>query len=259
MHLSWFSDDMGLPRRADLPEFDSARACAAKDLVAVAVQAADTVVEAEWLLARADREGVLRAVVLQYEPQPGRWAGTGQSFLEHAALRGIRLAVASDSTDLGDPQEVDALAAGLSEAGKVLEVLIRPAQLQAVADLAHRHPRLSVVVCHLGLGTHDIDQTWREGLALIGDAPGVSAKFSGLFRGEGDVERITEVTRRAFEKLGSSRLMFGSDWPMSTRGCDYSAIVNHTAQALARLPRSQIGASAQRAIWAETARRIYRL
>jgi L-fuconolactonase len=309
VHLSWFRDDLDLPRRVGTDDLrraaDSLRGSRARVGGAIAVQAGDTVAEARWLLAQAAADPFVRAVVLQYGAAPGAvgraaWAGTMQAVIdEHEAdvsaeaspeasalavisalpeafalavvsalpeataprvaaptrIAGMRLATPQGAADFGDVPGLDALAAGLSRSGRVLELLIRPAHLPAVASLARSHPELSIVICHLGLGGAKPDRDWRRGIDALAARSNVSAKISGLATGRpGDGRRLAEVAGVAFAAFGPERLMFGSDWPMSARALPYRDVISRTTTALPPL-----GPAATRAFWAGNARRRYGL
>lgn len=267
VHLSWFRDELDLPRRVGTDDLrgaaDSTRGTRAHVGGAIAVQAGDTVAEARWLLARAEADPFVPAVVLQYGAAGAQdWAGTVQRVLdEHRAdapgaptrIAGMRLATPQGAADFGDVPGLDELATGLTSTGRVLELLIRPAQLPAVAALARRHPGLSIVICHLALGAADPDSAWRRGMDALAASGNVSAKVSGLATGRPrDVERLAEVVGLAVAAFGPERLMFGSDWPMSARALPYREVVSRTAAALPPL-----APEALHAFWRSTAGRLY--
>ncbi|MFI9488419.1 amidohydrolase family protein [Promicromonospora sp. NPDC052451] len=261
MRISWFAQDLGLPHRVAPDDLASAVAAAPRPVrAAVAVQAADTAREARWLTAQAAAHGPLPGpVVLQYDARPGdrsAWAGMAQPLLDEGVpVAGIRLAVPGGATDLSDVAGLDALCAGLAATGRVLETLVRPAQLPAVAALAGRHPALDVVVCHLGLGAAAPDRAWHEALAALAARPRVHGKVSGLHtRGPDDAGRVAAIGRAAVDLLGAERLMFGSDWPMSARVAPYAEVLERTARALPRLDDA-----AAAALWSGTAARLYRI
>jgi L-fuconolactonase len=259
MRISWFADRLGLPRRVG-PE-DLARALATAPVpvrAAIAVQAADTEGEARWLTAHAAAHGPLPGpVVPQYDARPGdpaAWAGMAQPLLDDGVpVAGLRLAVPGGAADLSDVAGLDALCAGLAGTGRVLETLVRPAQLPAVAALADRHPELDVVVCHLGLGTGPPDEAWRTALADLAARQRVHAKVSGLHTtAPADADRVAAALRTAVDLLGAERLLFGSDWPMSARVAPYAEIVGRTARALPRLDDAAVSA-----LWSGAAARLY--
>lgn len=252
--LSWFSKDQGLPTHADVEALLSELAGndVARPEAAIVVQAADTLKELSWLLALADRHPMVAAVVAQYEPRVGSWAGIAQDLLGHPRLAGIRLAVPTRAADLSDVPGVGDLAAGLAAAGSVLEVLIRPEQLPAVAALASTHPDLTIAVCHLGLGAAASDDGWRRGLQALAPHHRVVAKVSGLHRPTDDQARVREVVSDAVEIFGIDRLMFGSDWPISTRICSYGETMERTAAALPALAEHEADS-----FWRGLATRLY--
>ncbi|MFB2579709.1 amidohydrolase [Herbiconiux sp. P15] len=257
MHLSWFSPQLGLPSRVTIG--DLGLASGARPSAAVAVQAGDTVNEARWLLdhAATDGHGLVPAVVLQYEASAG-WAGVVQPLLEAdkggaPRIAGLRVPTPQGAADLSDIAGLDLLAERLAATGRVLELLIRPEQLTAVGDLASRHPHLTIVVCHLGLGRGEPDGAWRRALESLTAHGSVLAKFSGVHRPvQDDDERLRTIAATAFAALGPDRLLFGSDWPMSRRVAPYDEIVARTAAALPRLDAEE-----SVAFWAGTATRAY--
>ncbi|MEL7977454.1 amidohydrolase family protein [Isoptericola sp. F-RaC21] len=262
MRISWFRDDLGLPPRVG--PGDLARAVATSPVpvrAAVAVQAADTEGESRWLLRQSAAHVPLPGpVVLQYDArptEPDAWAGMAQAVIDDGAtapgVAGVRLAVPGGAADLSDVAGLDALCEGLAATGRVLETLVRPEQLAAVAALAARHPTLDVVVCHLGLGTGEPDASWRDALAAVAARRRAHAKLSGLFTtSRDDAGRVAAAARAAVDLLGPERLLFGSDWPMSARVAPYAEIVGRTAAAL---PPLDDGAAA--AVWSGTAERLY--
>ncbi len=168
-------------------------------------------------------------------------------------VAGMRLAVPGRAADLSDVAGLDALCEGLAASGRVLETLVRPDQLPAVAVLAGRHPGLDVVVCHLGLGTGDPDASWRDALAAVAARPRAHAKVSGLLTAApDDAARVAAAVRAAVDLLGPERLLFGSDWPMSARVAPYAQVVERTAAALPVLDDA-----AATAVWSATAARLY--
>ncbi|MDR2997223.1 MAG: amidohydrolase family protein [Microbacterium sp.] len=244
--IPWFRDDLGLPRAASAGAFRGvAEPCGVT--TAVAVQVADTVQEAHWLTAVAATDGVLSRAVLQYEPVPGRVLGA--TAFEGAAFSGIRAAVPQFAADLSDVPGLDALADALGAAGRVLELLVRPEQLEGAAALARRHPATPIVLCHLGLGHGAATDAWRTGLAAFASSGNAHAKFSGLLSPTRTDAELSALARTASALFGSDRLMFGSDWPMSARTHSYADVVDAVSRAMPGTP----------AFWSTTAARLYPL
>jgi len=245
--LSWFREDLALPRAATTAGLADAAAAACRHLdAAVAVQAADTLAEMAWLRDLAHRDPVIRAAVLQFAPATG-WAGLADAVLD-AGIAGVRVATPAGAADLSDVSGLDALCEGAADTGRVVEFLVRPAQLDAVARVAERHPRTSVVVCHLGLGASVPGAAWEESLRLVARRLNSAAKFSGVAIRSGDHERLAALAATAVGAFGVSRLMFGSDWPMSARHISYAHLVDDVERAWG---------SRSDAFWGATARGLY--
>ncbi|UYO97446.1 amidohydrolase family protein [Microbacterium sp. M28] len=246
--LSWFRDDMGLAPRVTAADLEAEAAVDA----AIAVQAADTLEEAAWLTEQAARSPMLSRIVLQYSPAPGAWAGVAARALG-PEVAGLRAAIPQHAADLSDVVELDALADGLARTDRVLEFLIRPDQLPGVAALADRHPDLTVVLCHLGLGAGDPTPGWRADLVDVARRSTVHAKLSGVVGARTDHE-LQEISDAALAAFGPHRLMFGSDWPMSARNLHHSDVVSATARMLSALSRDDAAS-----VWHGTADRVYAL
>lgn len=247
MRISWFHDDLGLPRRVTARDLADV-AVGTRVRCAVAVQAADTVREAHWLMEQSrEHHPMPGPVVVQYE---------SRSVLESDTERqvaGIRVSTPTGAADLSDIAGLDQLCEGLAASGRVLELLIRPIQLAAVGELATRHPGLDVVVCHVGLGARAPDRAWADGLARAARHENVSAKLSGIVTSaDGDDVRTSLIARTALDSLGAERLLFGSDWPMSERVAAYPQIVERTTAALPALTDA-----GERAVWSGNAVRLY--
>jgi len=275
--LSWFRDDMGLPRVASPADFRSATTSvverakrdetpqpahatipfverAKRDetpqpalstgtvTAAIAVQAGDTLPEMQWLLEVAETDPAVRAVVLQYVPSPDGWAGLATSVLSDRVC-GLRVATPGGAPDLSDVPGLDELCSGTGESRRVVELLVRPAQLDAVAHLAARHPRTRFVLCHLGLGSGEPTPEWEDSLRRVAAEPNTAAKFSGLITGVDDHGRLAALATTASTVFGAERLLFGSDWPMSARVEPYADLVDHVDRAWGDRPGGFWGAA----------------
>ncbi len=129
-----------------------------------------------------------------------------------------------------DPQWLlrDAVGEGLTmltERRLVLDVpATTPALLAHVATVADRHPKLTVVVDHLGApplaalraGDTTTWRAWCDALHRAADVPNVVAKLAGLGRAAGPgwtVDDVRPAVDHALDVFGPDRLMAGSDWP----------------------------------------------
>jgi L-fuconolactonase len=268
VHL-WDTRRFDLPWLAGVPELSSRyEAGDLRDAVGalpvrgvIAVQAGESAEEAAWLLGEdtgaKGADALSTRVVLQYAPSPDGWLGAVHSV---AAERvpppaGIRIPLHRGPADWTGLDGLDILLDGLQERGMVLELLLRPDQIAVVPDVAAAHPRLSIVLCHLGLSTAEPSPEWRAALATLTCRPNVAAKISGLFAPQGAAQgdsRARDAVAHAVAALGPDRLMFGSDWPMSTRAGSYAEVVERTAALLPELTPDEAAR-----IWRSSAERVY--
>ena len=147
--------------------------------------------------------------------------------------------------------------AAVAERGLVLDVPDAwPRHLEAVGRVAAAVPGLTVVVDHLAKpprGSDDLAR-WASCLRQVAEHPGVVAKLSGLHvPGQPFTsDALRPVLDVALEAFGVDRLMFGSDWPMTTSVGGYPA-----ALAVVEGLVAELSADEQRAVWSDTATRVY--
>jgi L-fuconolactonase len=192
---------------------------------------------------------------LRDRPDAGRLAG-----IRHPVL------MESDRDWLLRPDVLRGLAA-VGAAGLTYDVVVQPAQLPAAADAAARLGDLVFVLDHLGNVEvqPEIDEQWAAAFRRFAALPNTVGKLSGIFAeppppgsaGPGpdgpEVEHLRPYYEIALNCFGPERLMFGSDWPVSSLGVAYGDVV-----AAARKLTRDLSLPEQQAIFGQTARRVYR-
>jgi L-fuconolactonase len=238
----WIDDALGPLRRDFLPEDLAPLAAAAGIDGVVAVQARQSLAETAFLLDLADRHGLVRGVVGWIDLQAADVAAQAARF-RGRPLVGVRHVVQDEPDDafLLRPAFVRGIAA-LEDLGLAYDLLIRPRQLAAAAELVARLPRQRFVLDHLAKPdiAHGGLAAWEPGLRRLADRPNVLAKLSGLVT-EADWSRWTPDTLRpyldvAWDAFGPERLMAGSDWPVCTVAGSYERVVGTVAAYLSSRP-----------------------
>jgi L-fuconolactonase len=259
---SWITPEHGPLHASFTPEQARAELDACGVDRAVLVQAEDSEVDTEFMLEVAERHdwvaGVVGWVQLDdpavAEAQLDRWR-------THPAFVGVRHLVHDDPRD--DFLALPAVRASLrlvAERGLPLDVPDAwPRHLAATAGLAEAVPELTVVVDHLAkppFTRRDDWPAWRAELAAVAARPNTVAKVSGLQ--VPGVEFTAATVRPAWETglelFGPSRLMWGSDWPLTVLTAGYAGTWRVMAELIGELSPDE-----QRMLWHETARRTYRL
>ncbi|MEW1780088.1 amidohydrolase family protein [Streptomyces sp. NPDC086777] len=191
----------------------------------VVVQCVAEVAETEDLLALAEQEPLIQAVV--------GWADLGSPAIGDVLdqliagpgggyLRSLRHLVQGE-TDPDWLQRPD-VERGLRAArarGLRYDVLVRDHQLDQAIRLAQRFPDLPQVLDHAGkpaIARRDIAE-WERRMRLLAGHPHVVCKVSGLITEADHARWITADIRPVWDVLlssfGPERLMFGSDWPVA--------------------------------------------
>ncbi|WNR43464.1 amidohydrolase family protein [Paenibacillus roseipurpureus] len=188
----------------------------------IAVQAAPTAEEAEYLLQLSDRHPLITGVVGGLDPLAVDFASQLNRLAQHPRFLGIRVN--------GDRFEQPALVEHLrilQQLGLTLDVLAGPGHLTSVYECARQLTGLRIVVNHLGHPNTATLELWTAGMKQLAGLPDVSVKLSGMVTQvrEERVERLTPVIRILLKEFGPSRLMFGSDWPVALQAGGYEEVV----------------------------------
>ncbi|MBK9941027.1 MAG: amidohydrolase family protein [Kouleothrix sp.] len=148
----------------------------------------------------------------------------------------------------------------LAEYGLSCDICIQHEQLAATIALVRQCPEVQFMLDHLGKPAIKAGQLepWRTQLAELAALPNVLCKISGVAT-EADhagwtVEQIAPYVRHALDVFGDDRVAFGGDWPVVLLASEYRRWVD----ALDALTHDRSPA-ARRKLWAENARRFYRL
>ena len=216
---------------------------------ALLVQSQESARDTAWLLEIAAAEKRIAGVV--------GWADLADraAVVPAPGLKGLRPMVQGLDADWYD-HVPDASWAAMADAGLVLDALIRPIHLPALARLAARHPALAIVIDHgakpdIAGGTHD---AWREAFAAVAERPNVCCKLSGLLTEKAPdqpTEAVLPYVATLLDLFGAERLIWGSDWPVLTGAGDYRRWLT--------LAQEAVPAAHHRAVFNDNAARVYRL
>ncbi|MBX9362120.1 amidohydrolase [Streptomyces sp. WAC04114] len=162
-------------------------------------------------------------------------------------LKGIRHQVQGEP----DPEwllrpDVHRGLAAVADAGLVYDLVVLPHQLPACVRAAAALPGLTFVLDHLGKPPIAAGalEPWASSLRALAALPNTVAKLSGLVT-EADlaswtVEDLRPYADVALEAFGPARLMYGSDWPVSTLGAAYGDTLDLTRRLTAPHDHPQI-------------------
>ena len=188
-------------------------------------------------------------------------------------LVGIRhpLLTEPDPAWLARPAVLRGLAA-VAAAGLVFDVVAEPRQLAAVLTAAAATPELTFVLDHLGNPDvcAGVAEVWASAVRALAALPNTVAKLSGILAEPASGPAVPEDAARpadgaqtahlrpfyeiALSGFGPGRLMFGSDWPVSTLTASYADV-----HAAARSLTAGLSQAERAAVFRDTAVRAYGL
>lgn len=207
----------------------------------VAVQARQTLTETDWLLGIAERSALVTGVVGWVpltEPDVEQHLN---KLCKRSKLRGVRH-VLHDEPDPNYMLRADFNAGVrlLERHGLRYDLLIFAQHLPQTIEFVDKHPNQVFVVDHIakpGIASGDIE-AWGNNLHALSERQNVFCKLSGMVT-EAEWTTWTESQMQPYfdtvlSAFGTSRMMFGSDWPVLTLGSTYGRWIDTVAHMLAR-------------------------
>lgn len=160
--------------------------------------------------------------------------------------------------------EVSRGLAMLGERGLVCDLMLMPAQLTIADAVIATCPGTRFVLDHAGKppiaagwGSAECVE-WERRMRRLARHENLSVKLSGLttlaLPGPADRQRLQPFVDILFDAFGTSRVLFGSDWPVSTRATSYERTVELAREFVADLTPAE-----RAAVLAENSTRLYRL
>jgi L-fuconolactonase len=269
----WLDQPHLAPLRRNFLLSDLEPEAAAQGVTAtVVVQTVTEPEETPELLALAQASDLVTGVVGWVDleaPGASDAIGTLRELPGGERLAGIRhpVLIEPDPDWLARPTVLRGLAA-VAAAGLCYDVVVMPSQLRGAVVAAAATPQLTFVLDHLGNPEIDggVDESWARAIADFAALPNTVAKLSGIL-GEpappsadpaaGPGARVAHIRPHyeiAMAGFGPQRLMFGSDWPVSTLSVGYGGV-----HAAGWSLTADLSPSEKAAIFSDTAQKTYRL
>jgi L-fuconolactonase len=147
----------------------------------------------------------------------------------------------------------------LEARGLPFDLIIRPEHFAAAVESVRAHPSLRFVLDHLGKApiASGVLEPWAAGLRTLAAEPNIWCKLSGVhtIAAPGatydDMAPFVDVTLEAFTP---TRVVFGSDWPVSLQRASYVDVVETATRACAGLSPAE-----RTAVLGGNARKLYGL
>jgi len=189
--------------------------------------------EVAWVDEIVDAAGVVAIVAGARLDRGAAAAEHLERLSEHERVVGVRHLLQGERAGLAASAEFVAGARLVADRGWTFDACVRAHQISDVTALAAAVPELRIVLDHLGkpaVGTAERplrpSAEWLRDLHGFAARPLTHVKLSGLpaeAAGEWSPEQMTPFLDAALDAFGPERLMWGSDWPVSSIGVGYQA------------------------------------
>jgi predicted TIM-barrel fold metal-dependent hydrolase len=273
--LPWLSGAPGVLRRNYL----SADYAAATEGLAVRALymevdvAEDTLNEEAEALRRlcASKSAQTDAAILGGRPASDQFEQYLQRHAEGGFLKGIRRVLHNPQTPRGLCLEKNFLRGvrTLGKHGLTFDLCMRPGELGDAAALAAECPDTTLILDHCGNADAKAfmksppgepahrPEEWQRAIERLALKRNVHCKISGVIEslpGGWTTEQLSPVVNHCLDTFGPDRVVFGSNWPV----CLLGGTLRNWVKALREIIAARAPAERSK-LWAENARRIYRL
>ncbi|WP_366556131.1 amidohydrolase family protein [Aquibaculum sediminis] len=224
--------------------------------------------EVAWVQATAERAGWPHAIVGFCDMTVADARPMLERLARYPLMRGIRqqyhwhenplyrFAAHADMCRDGNVKRNIALLANYNWA---FDLQVFAGQVDAACELVDACPKVTFILQHAGMLEDLSDEgraTWKAQMKKLAQRDNVVSKLSGLgtFIHRNDPVHVERILHDTVALFGADRCLFGSNFPIEKLWTDYGALVEAFRRAASDLSTAQ-----QKAIFHDTAARVYRL
>jgi L-fuconolactonase len=257
---AWINDQMKVIQRDFLPG-DLAPLLASNGLSgSVAVQADQSETETHFLLSLASEHDFIKGVVGWIDLRDEKLSQRLEYFSPFKKLKGLRHIVQGEADGfLDQPGFLNGIRQ-LQRFDLTYDVLIYSRQLEEAIRFVKKFPNQKFVIDHIAKPVISKKEwePWAKGMTEMARMENVYCKISGMVT-EADwsgwtKDTFTPYLKLVFEKFGSKRILYGSDWPVCLVAASYQQQFLIVSDFLAQLSSSE-----KKAVMGENAVRFYNL
>ena len=239
VHL-WHPKQLRYPWLTEVPALnrpyllkDYIAACGALEIESIVFVQCDThpddgLKETAWVTTLAAVDPRIQGIVAWAPLEEGaRVAPFVEKLAENRLVKGIRRLIQSESVDFCvQPNFVSGVKV-LSRYGLSFDICIFHPQLANAIRLVEQCPHVQFILDHIGKPDikNQLFDPWKQEIETLAGFPNVHCKISGLVT-EADLEKWTSADLQPYIEhviscFGFDRVIYGSDWPVSTQASDY--------------------------------------
>ena len=227
----WIDDNMAVIRKDFLPadlhpllQQNNMDGC-------IAVQADQSIAETDFLLRLQKENPFIKGVVGWVDLRANDITDQLAHYTQFRALKGFRHVLQGEAPEfMLQPDFLRGIAA-LKGFGFTYDILIFPKHLPAAIKMLQQFPDQKFVIDHLAkpyIRAGLIDQ-WKKDMHTIAQYKNVYCKISGMVT-EADYKNLipadfTPYINVVVEAFGTTRILFGSDWPVCLVAASYQHMI----------------------------------
>ena len=239
VHL-WHPKQLRYPWLAEVPTLnrpyllkDYIAAYGALEIEAIVFVQCDThpddgLKETAWVTSLAAVDPRIRGIVAWAPLEEGaQVAPFVEKLAENRLVKGIRRLIQSESVDFCVQPDFVSGVKTLSRYGLSFDLCIFHPQLANAIRLVEQCPHVQFILDHIGKPDikNQLFDPWKQEIETLAAFPNVHCKISGLVT-EAELETWTPADLQPYIEhvitcFGFDRVIYGSDWPVSTQASDY--------------------------------------
>ncbi len=188
----------------------------------------DGLKETAWVTSLAAVEPRIKGIVAWAPLEEGKLvAPFVEKLAEDTLVKGIRRLIQGESVDFCIQSNFVNGVKTLARYGLSFDICIFHPQLSNAIRLVEQCPNVQFILDHIGKPDikNQLFEPWKQEIKTLADFPNVYCKISGLVT-EADHENWTAAELQPYiehviECFGFDRVIYGSDWPVSTLASNY--------------------------------------
>ena len=221
----------------------------------------DGLKETSWVTSLAAADPRIRGIVAWAPLEVGNCVATFvEKLAEESLVKGIRRLIQGESVDFCIQPNFIAGVKTLSRHGLSFDLCIYHPQLANAIRLVEQCPDVQFILDHIGKPDikNQLFEPWKQEIKVLADFPNVHCKISGVVT-EADHENwssdnIQPYIDHVITCFGFDRVIYGSDWPVSTLATDYRRWVETLQETVSGCTPEEL-----RNLFHDNAIRFYRL
>ncbi|WP_020215035.1 amidohydrolase family protein [Flavobacterium rivuli] len=225
---TWITEDMKVISRDFLPgdvepifKENAVSGC-------IAVQADQSASETQFLLKLAGQNPFIKGVVGWIDLKNLHIEDELINYSAYKKLKGFRHISEGEGTGFLVQEDIINGLKALQKYNYTYDILIKQHQLKEAITLTETLPEMTFILDHCAKPDLKQDDctSWKSHIKIISQNPNVYCKLSGLLTqcdwNNWNEKEIFNCLDVVFENFGSSRILFGSDWPVMLLAGNYS-------------------------------------